>query len=220
MKDILKKKVSWCAIKYIPKNIIIGIGSGSTVKYFIEALSTIRSCIFGAVASSIESRKILLKFNIPVINLNDMKCSYIDIYVDSADEINKNMEMIKGGGGALTQEKIIASASKKFLCIIDESKYVKNLGFNCPLPIEIIPMSLKYVSQEIFKLGGIPKYRKNFVTDNGNYIIDVYKLIINDTNYLEKFINNIPGVVCVGLFSFRKADILLISSNEGVQEIV
>ncbi|WP_075432047.1 ribose-5-phosphate isomerase RpiA [Buchnera aphidicola] len=219
MIDILKKKVALSALKYISRNSIIGIGSGSTMKYFIKALSSIRSLIIGAVASSIQSYNYLRKLNIPIIELNNLN-SVIDIYIDSADEVNNNLEMIKGGGGALTREKIISSASKKFLCIIDESKYVKILGISFPLPIEVIPMALKFVSQELRKLGGIPKFRRNFVTDNGNFIIDVFNLQIYQPVFLEKYINNIPGVVCVGLFAIRKANTLLISDINGVRKII
>ena len=219
MIDILKKKVALSALEYISSGSIIGIGTGSTMKYFIQALSSIRSLIIGAVASSIKSSNYLRKLNIPVIELNNLN-AVIDIYIDSADEVNNNLEMIKGGGGALTREKIIASASKKFLCIIDESKYVKILGVSFPLPIEVIPMALKFVSQELIKLGGIPKFRSDFVTDNGNFIIDVFNLKIYQPVFLEKYINNIPGVVCVGLFSIRKANTLLISDMHGVRTII
>lgn len=219
MKDILKKKVALSAIKYVSKNSIIGIGSGSTIKYFIEELSSIRALIKGAVASSVASYNYLNSLKIPILELNDLH-SCIDIYIDSADEVNGCMEMIKGGGGALTREKILASASKEFLCIVDKSKYVKNLGITFPLPIEVIPMALKFVSQEMQKLGGTPKHRRNFITDNGNCIIDVYHLDIHKPIFLEKYINNIPGVVCVGLFSIRKASILLVSYKNEIRKIL
>ncbi|VAX76677.1 ribose-5-phosphate isomerase RpiA [Buchnera aphidicola] len=215
MSDTLKKSVAQYALSYIPKNSIIGIGSGSTVRFFIEALSTISHLIKGAVSSSSVSDNLLKIFNIPIFNLNELED--LAIYIDSADQVNSTFEMIKGGGGALTREKIIASASKKFLCIVDQSKYVNKFN-NYPIPIEVIPMALKYVSREIKKLGGIPKYRKNFITDNGNHIIDVYDLNIFYSIDLEFQIKNIPGVVEVGLFCFRKADVLLISDSNGVKE--
>ncbi|CUR53248.1 ribose-5-phosphate isomerase RpiA [Buchnera aphidicola] len=211
MSEILKKKVAEHALKYVPKDTIIGIGSGTTIRYFIEALKSIRFSILGAVSSSVKSSNFLKRINIKLYNLNEI--SKLEIYIDSADEINHNLEMIKGGGGALTQEKIISSVSKKFICIVDESKFVKKLG-SFPLPIEVIPISLNYVSRELIKLGGHPKHRKNFVTDNGNFIIDVFHLNFDFPKKLEKFINNISGVVTVGLFSFRKADVLLVCGRK------
>lgn len=217
MLDELKKSVSKFALSYIPKNAIVGIGSGSTVKIFINELSAISNFIKGAVPSSVVSEKLLRKNNIPILDLN--KINFLDIYIDSADQVNHSLEMIKGGGGALTKEKIIASNSKKFLCIVDYLKYVECFN-NCPLPIEVIPLALNFVSKEVIKLGGKPKYRKNFVTDNGNYIIDIFDFYIKNSLYLENFINNIPGVVSVGLFCFRKADILLISyPNNKIKKI-
>lgn len=216
MSDILKKSVAHFVLKYIPKNIILGVGSGSTVNYFIKALSTIRSSIIGAVSSSIASEILLKNSNIPIFHLNDI--NYLDLYIDSTDQINKNMEMIKGKGGALTREKIIASFSKKFICIAEDSKYVDQF-FNCPVPIEIIPMALNYVTQEVIKLGGFVNYRKDFVSDNGNYIIDVYDLNFKNPSKLENLLNNIPGVVTVGLFCFRKADLLLLATKNEIKII-
>lgn len=214
MSDSLKRLVALSALNYIPKNIIVGIGSGSTVKYFIEALTTIQSSIIGTVSSSLQSKNILKYFNFSVFDLNSV--SSLDIYVDGADEVNKKLEMIKGGGGALTQEKIIASVSKKFLCIVDESKYVDKFHLY-PVPIEIIPMSLRSVSEKIIELGGYPKYRKNFITDNGNWIIDIFDLSLDFPVVTETLINNIPGVVSVGLFCKRKADILLVGCSNGIK---
>ncbi|VFP86040.1 Ribose-5-phosphate isomerase A [Buchnera aphidicola (Cinara pseudotaxifoliae)] len=216
MFDTLKKSVAISAINYIPKNSIIGIGSGSTVNFFIKELSFISHSIQGAVPSSSVSEALLKKFNIPIVDLNTL--TSLDIYIDSADQINYSMEMIKGGGGALTREKIIASVSKTFLCIVDQSKYVKKFD-NFPVPVEVIPISLNSVSREVVKLGGIPEYRKNFITDNGNYIIDMHNLCINNSVFLEKHINNIPGVVSVGLFCIRKADLLLVSYVNKVDKI-
>ncbi|VFP78250.1 Ribose-5-phosphate isomerase A [Buchnera aphidicola (Cinara cuneomaculata)] len=216
MLDELKKSVARSALEYVPKNSIIGIGSGSTIKFFIEALSTISKHVKGVVSSSYTSEKRLKYFNIPIIDLNTLDS--LDIYIDSADRVNFSMEMIKGGGGALTREKIIASVAKKFICIIDKSKYVSKFD-NFPVPIEVIPMALQSVSREITKLGGIPQYRKNFITDNSNYIIDIYNLHTNNTISLEEKINNIPGIVSVGLFCKRKADVLLVSYMNGVKII-
>lgn len=217
MFDTLKKSAAISAISYIPKNSIIGIGSGSTVNFFIEELSFISNYIQGAVPSSSVTEALLKRFNIPVVDLNTL--TSLDIYIDSADQINYSMEMIKGGGGALTREKIIASVSKTFLCIVDQSKYVKKFD-NFPVPVEVIPISLNSVSREVVKLGGRPEHRKNFITDNGNYIIDMHNLCINNNSvFLEKHINNIPGVVSVGLFCIRKADILLVSYVNKVDKI-
>lgn len=212
----LKKIVAKKALKYIPKNKIIGIGTGSTISYFIKYLGKIKNSIQGAVSSSNNTTISLQKNNIPIVKLNDV--DYVSIYFDSADEINNNMDMIKGGGAALTQEKIIASASKKFVCMIDHTKQVNVLG-NFPLPIEVLPMSYKYVTKELEKLGGIVKIRKNIITDNNNYILDVKNLFIRNPLRLEKKINNIPGVISVGIFSQRKPDILLISTKKSVKTI-
>ncbi|CAL4322631.1 Ribose-5-phosphate isomerase A [Buchnera aphidicola (Chaitophorus sp. 3695)] len=213
----LKKIVAKYALRYIPKKKIIGIGTGSTISYFIKYLRKIKDSIQGAVSSSNHTTISLKKNGIPVIALNDV--DYISIYFDSADEINNNMDMIKGGGAALMQEKIIASASKKFVCMIDYTKKVNVLG-KFPLPIEVLPMSYKYVKKELEKLGGIVKKRKKVITDNNNYILDIKNLYINNPIYLEKKINNIPGVISVGIFSQRQPDILLISNYTQVQTIL
>ncbi|WAI18638.1 MAG: ribose-5-phosphate isomerase RpiA [Buchnera aphidicola (Acyrthosiphon caraganae)] len=212
----LKKKAAWAALDYIYPGTIIGVGTGTTIVYFIEALSTIKNLIYGAVSSSNSSTLLLKKQGIEVFNLKSF--SSLAIYVDSADEINHRMEMIKGGGGALTREKIIATMAKKFVCIIDKSKKVDILG-KFPLPIEIIPMALSYIFQEMIKIGGIPKYRKNVITDNGNIIIDVYNLSITDPVSMEKKINSLPGVVTVGLFAARSADVVLIGTQKGIKTI-
>ncbi|QCI17801.1 ribose-5-phosphate isomerase RpiA [Buchnera aphidicola (Acyrthosiphon lactucae)] len=212
----LKKKAAWAALDYIHPGTIIGVGTGTTIFYFIEALSTIKNLIYGAVSSSNSSTVLLKKKGIEVFNLKNF--SSLNIYVDSADEINSRMQMIKGGGGALTREKIIAKIAKKFICIIDKTKKVDVLG-KFPLPVEIIPMAFSYFLQEMVKIGGIPKYRKNFITDNGNIIIDVYNLSIKDPISMEKKINSLPGVVTVGLFASRSADIILIGKKNGIQTI-
>ncbi|WP_343128072.1 ribose-5-phosphate isomerase RpiA [Buchnera aphidicola (Takecallis taiwana)] len=212
--DKLKKNVSLAALDYIPSNAIIGFGSGSTIIYFIEALYKSKKKILGAVSSSHYTTIILHKYGIPVFALGAI-CDPI-IYIDSADEINHNLEMIKGGGGALTNEKIISSIAEKFICIVHESKLVKQLG-QFPLPIEIIPMAYTYVLKKIVQLGGTPKYREGYVTDHGNIIIDVYNLNLSCPVFIEQKINSIPGVVTVGLFTKNKADMVLIGTKSGIQ---
>ncbi|CAL4323430.1 ribose-5-phosphate isomerase RpiA [Buchnera aphidicola] len=214
--DELKKKAALEAIKYIKDNSIVGIGTGSTVSYFIKALSFIKEKISGVISSSSTSSEQIKKYGLKILDLNKV-CSPI-IYVDGADEINNKMEMIKGGGAALTKEKIIAAAATQFICIIDESKQVKILG-NFPLPIEIIPMSYSYIKNQIIKLGGEPKLRKNLITDNGNIILDVYKFKILDPIFIEEKINSFPGVVTVGLFSKIKPDIVIIGTQSGVKTL-
>ncbi|WP_367681684.1 ribose-5-phosphate isomerase RpiA [Buchnera aphidicola] len=212
----IKKTVAWSALKYIYPGTVVGVGTGSTVSYFIEALSTIKHLIDGAVSSSLYSTKILRQFGIPIYDLNAI--NFLKTYVDGADEINPDMYMIKGGGAALTQEKIISSVADTFICIIDESKKVKTLG-SFPLPVEVVPMAYSYVSNELIKLGGIPKYRENVVTDHGNIIIDIHNLKINDPIAMESKINSLPGVVTVGLFTLRTADIVLVGTKFGVDVI-
>lgn len=212
----LKKKAAWAALDYIYPGALVGVGTGTTVFYFIEALSTIKNLIHGTVSSSNSSTLLLRKQGIPVFDLNNF--SSLAMYIDSADEINDQMQMIKGGGAALTREKIIAAMAKKFICIADKSKKVDVLG-RFPLPIEIIPMALSYISQEIVNIGGDPKYRKHVITDNGNIIIDVHNLCIKDPISMEKKINSLPGVVTVGLFASRGADIALISTKKGIKII-
>ncbi|MDF7670350.1 ribose-5-phosphate isomerase RpiA [Orbaceae bacterium ESL0721] len=214
--DELKRAVGWSALKYIKPDTIIGVGTGSTVAHFIDALATIKDQIIGTVSSSKASTEKLNYYNIPVLDCNDVDC--VDIYIDGADEINHHLQMIKGGGAALTREKIVAALAKKFVCIIDESKVVDMLG-EFPLPIEVIPMARSYVARELFKLGGKPIYRQGVITDNGNVILDIHDLTINEPLELEKRINNITGVVTVGLFADRKADIALIGTSSGIKEI-
>ncbi|CAL4043043.1 Ribose-5-phosphate isomerase A [Buchnera aphidicola (Phyllaphis fagi)] len=211
-----KKYAAIAALNYISFDSIIGIGSGSTISYFIQALSTIKDRVIGVISSSYNTTFILKKYGIKVFDLNTISTSIT--YIDSADEINNNMEVVKGGGAALTKEKIIASVSKKFVCIIDKTKQVNKLGF-FPLPLEIIPISYSYIAQEIFKLGGIPKYRRGIITDNGNIIIDVYDLNLEFPILMENKINSLPGVVSVGLFSYRKPDLILIGAKNGVEII-
>ncbi|CAL4322589.1 Ribose-5-phosphate isomerase A [Buchnera aphidicola (Periphyllus testudinaceus)] len=212
----LKKKVAIEALKLIPYQEIIGIGTGSTISYFIKYLKNIKNKIKGVVSSSHQTTKILKKYGIKIFKLNEI--NFLSLYIDSADEINKNMEMIKGGGAALTREKIIASAAQKFICIIDETKQVNVLG-KFPLPVEVIPMAYKFVKKQLKKLGGEVKKRKNLITDNHNYILDISNLFILNPKYIEKKINNIPGVVSVGIFSQRKPDILLIGKKNKIKVI-
>ncbi|ASK77883.1 ribose 5-phosphate isomerase A [Paraphotobacterium marinum] len=211
-----KKLVAQSALQYIQDETIIGVGTGSTVNFFIEELKKSNLRLKGAVSSSEESTKRLKEINIDIYEANEV--SKLDLYIDGADEINHNFEMIKGGGAALTREKIIAQISDKFICIADESKYVKTLG-KFPLPIEVIPMARSQVGREIVKIGGDPVYRQNCITDNGNIILDVHNLMINEPKNLEEQLNNIPGIVTVGLFAKRKADILLLGTSDCVKNI-
>ena len=213
-KDELKKAAAIEAIQYIKNADIVGVGTGSTVNYFIDALAEIKYQIDGAVASSKATEKRLKEHGIPVVDLNSV--SSMGVYVDGANEFNKNFYLIKGGGGALTREKIIAAVAKRFICIVDESKKVDVLG-KFPLPVEIIPIARSFVAREIVKLHGDPVYRQGFVTDNGNVILDVHNLIILNPVKLEVTLNNIPGIVTNGLFACRPADDLLVGTSQGVQ---
>ncbi|MFS3859152.1 ribose-5-phosphate isomerase RpiA [Proteus mirabilis] len=214
--DELKKAVGWAALEYVKPGTIVGVGTGSTASHFIDALATMKGQIEGAVSSSEASTAKLKSYGIPVFDCNEVDS--LDIYVDGADEINHQMQMIKGGGAALTREKIIAAVAKTFVCIVDESKQVDVLG-KFPLPVEVIPMARSYVARELVKLGGLPEYRENVVTDNGNVILDVYNLTILNPIELENKINGIAGVVTVGLFANRGADIVLMGTAEGVKTI-
>ncbi len=214
--DELKKAVGWAALEYVKPGTIVGVGTGSTASHFIDALATMKGQIEGAVSSSEASTAKLKSYGIPVFDCNEVDS--LDIYVDGADEINHQMQMIKGGGAALTREKIIAAVAKTFVCIVDESKQVDVLG-KFPLPVEVIPMARSYVARELVKLGGLPEYRENVVTDNGNVILDVYNLTILNPIELENKINSIAGVVTVGLFANRGANIVLMGTSEGVKTI-
>ncbi|MCX7088312.1 MAG: ribose-5-phosphate isomerase RpiA [Methylococcales bacterium] len=211
--DELKQLVAQAAIPYIKDVAIIGVGTGSTVTHFINLLADFRMDIEGAVSSSIKTTEHLKKIGIPVLELNAV--NGLDVYVDGADEVNPHRQCIKGGGAALTREKIIAGASKKFVCIADESKYVDILG-KFPLPVEVIPMARSFVARELVKLGGQPIWRENCITDNGCEILDVHNLSIMEPIALEILINAIPGVVCVGLFAQRPADVVLISKGNDI----
>ncbi|BBI01324.1 ribose-5-phosphate isomerase A [Buchnera aphidicola (Nipponaphis monzeni)] len=213
----LKTIVAQAVIDYIPSGSILGIGTGTTVLKFIKILSNVKNLINGTVSSSKISTLYLKKYGMKVFDLNNI--NHLPLYIDGADAINNNMEMIKGGGGALTGEKILANIADKFICIIDQTKIVEILGTSFPLPVEVIPMAKSYLMREFIKLGGVPKYRKNIITDNGNIIIDIYNLKILDPIKMENVINSFPGVVTVGLFALRKADIILIGTNQGVKII-
>ncbi|VFP82767.1 ribose-5-phosphate isomerase RpiA [Candidatus Erwinia haradaeae] len=216
MHDELKKKAGWAALKYVTSGTIIGVGTGSTISYFIDALASMKHEIIGAVSSSETSSARLQAYGIPVMDLNDV--NILSLYVDGADEINKQLQMIKGGGAALTREKIIAAVSDCFVCVVDSSKQVDTLG-RVPLPVEVIPMARAYVARQLIRLGGRPEYRQNVVTDNGNIILDVYHLNMSHPIQLEKSINALTGVVTVGLFAHRGADVALIGRAQGVQVI-
>jgi len=213
--DEMKKAVGWAALEYVTKGSIVGVGTGSTVNHFIDALETRKEEIKGAVSSSVASTERLEKLGIPVFEANEV--AGLDIYVDGADEINAEYDMIKGGGAALTREKIVAAISDKFICIVDDTKQVDVLG-QFPLPVEVIPMARSFIGRELVKLGGDPEYREGVVTDNGNIIIDVHNMSITDAKDMEKKINALPGVVTVGLFAARGADILLVGAPEGVRK--
>lgn len=215
--DEMKKAVGWAALEYIIPDSIIGIGTGSTANHFIDALGSIKNNIKGTVSSSETSTAKLKSLGIPTFDSNEIES--LDIYIDGADEINSYRQMIKGGGAALTKEKVIASIARKFICIVDASKKVDILG-KFPLPVDVIPMARSHVSRELIKLGGLPEYRKNVVSDNGNIILDVYNLIINNPLELENKINNIAGVVTVGLFANRCADIALIGTKDGIKVLI
>lgn len=214
-KEKLKLEAARAALEYLPKNEIIGVGSGTTVNLFISELAKYKDSILGAVASSITTEKLLQEQKIKVVELE--KVDSISVYIDGADECDANLNLIKGGGGALTREKIVSVCAKKFVCIIDSSKMVDRLG-SFPLPIEVIPMSVNYVKSELEnRFAAKAKLRKDFITDNGNFILDVSNVIIKDLEKLECELNNIVGVVSNGLFVNRKADIALISSNNGIK---
>ena len=212
--ELLKSKVARVALDYVKAGSILGIGSGSTVNHLITALADIKHKLEGVVAASVETEKRLKQFNIPVLDLNS--AGEVALYIDGADEVNPQLQLIKGGGGALTREKIIAAASKGFICIVDESKYVGVLGQKS-LPVEVIPMGRSYVARELVKLGGFPIYREKFITDNGNIILDTQHWDFTDPIKLERLLNNIPGVVCNGLFAQRPANILLMASKDGIK---
>ncbi len=214
--DDMKRAVAQAAITYVPNDCIVGVGTGSTANFFIDELARIKHKIRGAVASSEASAKRLQGHGIEVLSLNE--AGDLQVYVDGADEITRHMHMVKGGGGALTREKIVAAASKKFICVCDESKLVDVLG-KFPLPVEVIPMARSYIARELVKLGGQPQLREGFTTDNGNVILDVHNLQIMNPVELETALNQLAGVVTNGLFARRSADVLLLGTPQGVKTL-
>lgn len=214
MNNPLKTKAAFMAVDYLDGIQLIGIGTGSTVNCFIDALATIKHRIDACVASSIATESRLRALGIPVVDLNMV--GELPIYIDGADEVNARCEMIKGGGGALTREKIVASVANQFICIVDETKWVKQLGVY-PIAVEVIPMARSFVARELVKLGGDPEYRQGFVTDNGNVILDVHNMALGCLPMtLEDLINSIPGVVDNGIFGRRLADVVLVAGATGV----
>lgn len=214
--DELKQAVAKAAITHVPTGCIVGVGTGSTANYFIDELGKIKHKIDGAVASSEASAQRLRKHGIEVHDLNNV--ADLPVYVDGADEITRHLAMIKGGGGALTREKIVSAVARKFVCICDASKLVDVLG-KFPLPVEVLPMARSYVARELVKLGGQPALRQGFTTDNGNVILDVHNMNILNPQELEATINQITGVVTNGLFARRGADVLLLGTDSGVQTL-
>jgi ribose 5-phosphate isomerase A len=214
--DEMKKNAAWAALEFIPRNTVVGVGTGSTVNHFIDALASIKHDITGAVSSSVQSTEKLKALGIAVLDLNSIDS--FSVYVDGADEINAQKHMIKGGGAALTREKIVAAVADSFICIVDQSKQVEVLG-KFPLPVEVIPMAASYVARELTKLGGRPVLRAGVTTDNGNVILDVHDLAISEPIELEQQINNIVGVVTNGIFAMRAADMVLVGSATGTQVI-
>jgi len=214
--DEMKQAAARAAIAFVPHDCVLGVGSGSTANFFIAELAGIKRRIEGAVASSEATAKRLRDLGIRVMDLNSV--NDLPVYVDGADEVTRHLAMIKGGGGALTREKIVAAVAGKFICIADASKRVDILG-KFPLPVEVIPMARSYVARELVKLGGNPEWRQNFVTDNGNVILDVHGLSVVNPPELEGMLNQIVGVVANGLFARRGADVLLLGAAEGVQTI-
>jgi ribose 5-phosphate isomerase A len=214
--DEYKKRAAEAALEFVETGTVIGVGTGSTVNHFIDGLGRIKHQIDGAVSSSEASTQRLQSLGIPILDLN--ATGTLPLYVDGADESNRQLQLIKGGGGALTREKIVAAASARFVCIADQGKLVDVLG-RFPLPIEVIPMARGLVARELVKRGGQPVLREDFVTDNGNLIIDVHNLTILEPARLETDLNNVAGVVTVGLFAGRPADVLLLGGPDGVQEL-
>lgn len=215
--DEKKKLAAIAALDYVEAGSVIGVGTGSTVNHFIDAIAEQKKgAVEAAVSSSDASTERLRQYGIPVIDLNS--AGELSIYVDGADESNRHLHLIKGGGGALTREKIVAAASKTFVCIADDSKLVDCLG-EFPLPVEVIPMARSLVAREMVKLGGQPVWREDFITDNGNIILDIHNLEIMEPMKLETQINQLAGVVTVGLFAHRGADVLLLGAEDGVKKV-
>ena len=215
--DEMKRAAAEAAIDYVENGMIVGIGTGSTANHFIDLLAKIKSRIDGTVASSEASAERLRGHGIPVLDLNDV--GDLALYVDGADESNDQLHLIKGGGGALTREKIVAGASEKFVCIADESKLVRVLG-KFPLPVEVIPMARSFIARQMVKFGGKPVLQEGFTTDNGNLILDVHNPEIMEPMKLEQEINMLPGVVTVGIFAHRPADVLILGGPDGARTIL
>ena len=215
-KEAGKKSAAQAAMEFVKDDMVVGVGTGSTVDYFIEALKSVKHRIEGAVASSVATADKLKALSIPLIDLNSV--TELPLYVDGADEVNSLKQMIKGGGGALTREKIIATVAKKFVCIADESKYVSLLGA-FPVSVEVLPMARSYVARQIVQLGGDPVYREGFVTDNGNVILDVFNLKLLNPGIMEEKLKSMVGVVENGVFAKRTADVVLLGSDECVRKV-
>ena len=214
--DEMKKAAAQAAIEYIENGDVIGVGTGSTVNHFIDALTKVKGKVDAAVASSTASAELLNQIGIRVLDLN--QAGELRLYVDGADEVTKHGDMIKGGGGALTREKIVAEASEQFICIVDETKLVKVLGA-FPLPVEVIPMAQSLVSRRVVKLGGLPQLRENMTTDNGNIIVDVNNLDLSDPVSIEAQLNSLPGVVTNGIFARNAADVIVFATESGIETI-
>jgi len=214
--DEMKRKAAEAALEYVVVDEIVGVGTGSTVNHFIDVLAGIKHKIKGAVSSSVASTERMQNHGIKVYDLNEV--NGIQVYIDGADEADHYLNLIKGGGGALTREKIIAGASKKFVCIADESKLVDVLG-EFPLPIEVIPMARSFIARELVKIGGRPVWREGFVTDNGNDILDVHDLRIMEPVKMENELNKLPGIVTVGIFANRPADVLILGTPQGAKTV-
>ena len=214
--DTRKQRAAAAALGHVRAGTVIGVGTGSTVNFFIDALAASSERIAGAVSSSEASTRRLQAHGIPVLDLNEVEA--LEVYVDGADEATRDLHLIKGGGAALTREKIVAAVSRRFVCIVDEAKLVDRLG-RFPLPVEVIPMARNYVARELARLGGVPVWREGTVTDNGGHILDVHGLSIEDPVALEREVNQLAGVVTVGLFAQRGADLLLVGSDSGVQAL-
>lgn len=215
-KEQQKRAAAEAALEYVEEDAVVGVGTGSTVNHFIEALAGIRHLIDGAVASSKATEARLREHQIPVVELNSV--DEMPVYIDGADEATSHRQLTKGGGGALTREKIVAAASRKFVCIIDDSKLVDTLG-GYPIPVEVIPIAQSYVGRQIARLGGRPELRAGFTTDNGNIIIDIHDMKVLDAVRIEHTLNNVAGIVCNGLFADRAADVLLVADTGGVKTI-
>ena len=212
----MKQAVARAAIEYVPVGGVLGVGTGSTANFFIAELGKVKHKVDAAVASSDATAQRLKALGIYVVDLNSVQD--IEVYVDGADEVTRSFAMVKGGGGALTREKIVAGVARKFVCVVDETKLVDVLG-KFPLPVEVIPMARSYVARELVKLGGEPEWRQGFVTDNGNLILDVHGLTITEPVALEAAVNQIPGVVTNGVFARRGADVVLVARPSGVETI-